>query len=932
MHALQEVKGTLRVFAVSLEPNSGGRCGNKSLGLQQPHHRFCLVAFFLSFFQLVFFLTGRRARLEQSLAEGKEGKKGTKGRRGTMATTVLGKRQGEETGRPNKRARQREMKKVARRIPTQEQLQQLQQPQQPSSFNAGEEDKVIKLPNQIHIDKHVASYSYEIEALQNAIKTSSYGSSIRAWQMLPRHKRRRNASHNLLALPKRLRVKGRAELRASRTEPQSRSETRKTRGKGDRLALGAYPRRRESSRRRELIQRATKAALGGKAWMETHLWHAKRFRMSGVEGKIVGGQQTPSLNRWGFSLAEESSMKSYRSTWRDEKKGTSVMDVSYDAWFRIKSSVASKEQLSQAEEGLSQVLSKAGLADGWQEEWRVGTRCCKTLLTAPALGQSKEQVREKSAPLMIRCCAPVQVFWLRSDKSGVDISLRKYREVLLRVHPAAAATLLRFLHSAVASSSRGMSAKVEIQRLNSLPHPFVVAGSGAASRRHKSATDKNRHQMKAMNRYLEALRKKWNKSEAFNTFELGGPLAANLLAKVLRPLNAEEDSKMKAILKGSLDDGAIVPFDVHDPRLSFPPRNPIKQAEATEAGTLAWSSYSALFSQGCSPPTFRKGEIDRRRSKLTIPGSRLLPTSKDDIVPVVVVAHRQPGAGNSFTLCVPRAWGQAFWLSLVHPGTRVIGQVMSQAINFDKGKPSFPFDWAGTTGYDKQEESDSLIASDHWLRKPPAKRCNMDKMGVRWPFGGLGLWTDVVQNGQQVAMVPQDGQEQESPWMFASTAALSIDSLLLAYQSGSLSACTLQLIKSALVCVEVTACRKGSFAKWDEVHFLDKVQQGKWKSALLQVQQDSHSKTILQRLESQAGPSSPSHIGSVTTGNFALSRGKVSAFASVSLLAFLELSTMEENDGMAVKCRNPIPLDNLVLVKSVQGAVHRVANLRLASL
>ncbi len=73
------------------------------------------------------------------------------------------------------------------------------------------------------------SRSFEIKAMQEAMKSAKYmnvlrimsfisshfiraGSTHRAWQELPRHLRRRAASHNVRRVPLRLRRKSRAEV------------------------------------------------------------------------------------------------------------------------------------------------------------------------------------------------------------------------------------------------------------------------------------------------------------------------------------------------------------------------------------------------------------------------------------------------------------------------------------------------------------------------------------------------------------------------------------------------------------------------------------------------------------------------------------------------------------------------------------------------
>jgi ribonuclease P/MRP protein subunit POP1 len=79
------------------------------------------------------------------------------------------------------------------------------------------------------------SRSFEITAMQEAMRNAKYvdillghaifdslnraGSTHRAWQELPRHLRRRAASHNVQRVPLRLRNRSRAEVRSGSLYP-----------------------------------------------------------------------------------------------------------------------------------------------------------------------------------------------------------------------------------------------------------------------------------------------------------------------------------------------------------------------------------------------------------------------------------------------------------------------------------------------------------------------------------------------------------------------------------------------------------------------------------------------------------------------------------------------------------------------------------------
>jgi ribonuclease P/MRP protein subunit POP1 len=138
---------------------------------------------------------------------------------------------------------------------------------------------------------------------------SRAGSTHRAWQELPRHLRRRTASHNVRRVPLRLRNRSRAEVRKalcthawysdlslhSKMNPFRRKILGRSlpkRGKDRReLRSDALARRQSEFYVLETICSASSVymILGDKKWLETHLWHAKRMHMENMWGyRLVG--------------------------------------------------------------------------------------------------------------------------------------------------------------------------------------------------------------------------------------------------------------------------------------------------------------------------------------------------------------------------------------------------------------------------------------------------------------------------------------------------------------------------------------------------------------------------------------------------------------------------------------------------------------------
>jgi ribonuclease P/MRP protein subunit POP1 len=117
---------------------------------------------------------------------------------------------------------------------------------------------------------------------------------LRTYQTLPRHKRRRAMAHNVNRVPQRLRA--RAQLEVQEAKGGVLKSVRRYR----RRVLGVA---RDHARRQRT-----------KRWLETHVWHAKRMHMR---------------LRWGVLLAETTTGKSVRATWRAENHMCTAHDASY---------------------------------------------------------------------------------------------------------------------------------------------------------------------------------------------------------------------------------------------------------------------------------------------------------------------------------------------------------------------------------------------------------------------------------------------------------------------------------------------------------------------------------------------------------------------------------------------------------------------------
>ena len=76
----------------------------------------------------------------------------------------------------------------------------------------------------------------------------------------------------------------------------------------------------------------------------------------------------------------------------------------------------------------------------------------------------------------------------------------------------------------------------------------------------------------------------------------------------------------------------------------------------------------------------------------------------------------------------------ALWNSLTYTGTRVGGQRERQTQAYEAGTAYFPRDYPSSSAYKEWAARKASEERTIWLRKPPAKRVNYDKLGVRSPW------------------------------------------------------------------------------------------------------------------------------------------------------------------------------------------------------
>ncbi|XP_056619103.1 ribonucleases P/MRP protein subunit POP1 isoform X1 [Triplophysa dalaica] len=590
------------------------------------------------------------------------------------------------------------------------------------------------LPKYITASHFANARAAEVNSMLKAV--SKPAGSCHVFNELPKHMRRRAMSHNTKRLPSRLR-EGANKLmeRCQQTEKEKKHlpkrRSRRARRRHGNLLL-------EFNRR----QRKNK-------WLETHIWHAKRFHM---------------LKRWSYCLPHRPTAKTFRSSYRAMNTHALLQDLSYFCCLELQGS----------EETILRALVRLTSKD-------TGPTFGAELFLSGSRQGSVHLYRADQFPH--GSLGPADFLWRpRAPHTS-------HRQLWIWIHPALKAEVVSELQL-VCQCLEVLSTSEEI---SSVERTLV-----GQKRKRDDEDCINTPSKKLFGDCTRAAGTpvRWGSADTAITisdltmeivrYRLIGPLAHLVLTDTLLPANedketvepsgfwwpnhSQDQTNMKLhqqqtdtfqLLRGvcstgEIPAGCVLGLTVDDPRLSLPQRRsktlPDLQPSAEECGVrdltlrgvVAHCGESALWDasvrHSVTHNQMAQQELNRMRSEALVPGSRLAapPQSR---VPVLLV--HQPGRvrgeerrhwGSGWDLLLPKGWGMAFWIPLVYRGVRVGGLHMSVKHSQFKGQPHFPHDYpdcpAGTLFQSEQEAE--LI--EKFKRRPPSKRTNYIKHGCLAPF------------------------------------------------------------------------------------------------------------------------------------------------------------------------------------------------------
>ena len=764
-------------------------------------------------------------------------------------------------------------------------------------------------PNgEVNVKSFLKSHENEVKSLEGAMKAAKKGLMRRAFQDVPRDLRRRTASHNPNRVPKRLRRRARQEAKEDNT-PITRGTSGSGIGKGKKKRLRQEgiekskkvwaQREKEKAEQTgtdEAAKDASKVAPKPKTKprftsLATPATPPSRFRRRQRDKTWLpthiwhtkrARMTEPKDPLWRFAIPLAPVVKAYRLTHRAAaQRGAIAWDMSYMSTIGL-------EGVEESIVGLLRGLhfGAEDAEDPWRggakvKKWRQGTRVWEGWLHER---EAKPQKR----------VAHVAVIWCAPEANN------KKRRAFVRVHPAAFLQIWD-----------------EIVRISKVQKPAVT---------------------------VEDLRFE------IGSIEIIGPAAAETLCSVLHPVPCDAASDAPQSLwstlasvtdPGTLPSGALLAFDIVDPRLRDPPtQSALHQDPSSLIETLAaWpvdntQSSPAIFSRTARLAGQRtlpsQKSINRRKSANTL-GAYPEPEPTDPRIPMLTYASR---GSNSWTVLLPWKCVMPVWRSIMrYPvstggNPRFGGLKERRQVDFERSVASFPYDCPGTDAGRTWAEKQQEVKKHEWTKRPKGKRIEWSTIDLgNGRKGEIGdpwacEWARLLPNA------PEESEEAVPPFRHASSA--------LVYEVLKLQAIVPDI--PYLFTVKVTVIGRGYPVDCSRVYRLptnDPELRGKWLSLL--PGPESNTNSVPRRQQTRIGDEVPDHlrrrelasrilepsapkkgaptpadmdypvvpdeadlIGYVTTGNYNLAEGMPTAVANLALHRVVSGS----GDGDALQDRN----------------------------
>ncbi|XP_078543104.1 ribonucleases P/MRP protein subunit POP1 [Lissotriton helveticus] len=601
---------------------------------------------------------------------------------------------------------------------------------QGTDFPTGFHDhKALETPRYITATRFAEARAAEISVMLKTV--SRKASNTQIFQSLPKHMRRRAMGHDVKRLPRRLREMAKKEMDKMMTQKkeQPKSKCRKAR-------------RRHGNLLQEFNRRQLK-----NIWLETHIWHAKRFHM---------------VKKWGYCLGDRPTTKSYRACFRAMTSHCLLQDLSYYCCLEL---VGKEEELLKS---LAQLCSS-----------ETGPTFAATQYLSGKREGSLVLYKNNQYPQEV--IGPVTFIWKPKDVPASS----QNRQLWIWTHPAQKQDVLGELQAVCdcsknAETTDGVGKKRKrVDKEGKIAVPLKkILGDGTRDPLKTYSWESASTGITVSDLTMDIVR-----------YRLIGPLSQSVLAEALKAADLHKEMQaseadphawwteyckdsdnvslhnrqatafqlLHAVRSpAEIPSGTVIGLTTGDPRLNLPAKrskavpdlnvqDQEKVRQMTIEGVPVECAKTLMWNQAVrnsvTENKIPEQKINRLRRELLVPGSRLELGPSESKVPVLLI--QQPGKvtgeelrgwGAGWDICLPKGWGMAFWISFIYRGARIGGLKEALHHSLCKGTPYIPNDFPDCpAGVQAAKELEAILL-EKYKRRPPAKRTNYVKHGSVAPF------------------------------------------------------------------------------------------------------------------------------------------------------------------------------------------------------
>lgn len=608
------------------------------------------------------------------------------------------------------------------------------------------------LPHEVSISQFVSSRAREISAMTSSIENPKQTKLI--FQKLPIYMRRRVMSHNVKRLPRRLREAHSAQM-AKSANGQSLPSTSKR------------PSRKYRRRPRNLLSEYSRRQRR-KIWLETHIWHAKRFHMIG---------------KWRYRLANYSNDKCFRANYRAITKHCLLQDISYYTCIEIVGeenllkttlkahcnpstlTFAAKIYTNGNREGTLMFFEKNGYpyspVGNVNFFWKPRESDIRTIwiwvhpaFYTPFLNQiinsfEFEQDDDERDMIDIRMR---DVNYLYTNNAGCKMTVLRNALNRFRLHGPLALNVLREALQIPSLTELdfdpGMNCTITGEQDSSLNNEKLDAST--------ISTDNNVSTQSMEKMAIDESEESTTISKDLSIQDLGKKLWHTKYYKKRENMEAFKTQKqlwqsMKFLGSPNLlPTNMIIGLTVLDPRFYLPEKRTKCKTETTFSQLKSVyqlptdSNRSPIWDEQIrhivSNSCVSTSTINKLRSKCLVPGiSNDEYFNKDIMAKIPILFIQKPGIitglGSSIDIIIPAGWAMPFWLAFIMRCARVGALRETRLIAFESLQLNVPdiFD-PNSSAYTREARITKDELTYNYFCYPPNRRVNFVKLGIRSPF------------------------------------------------------------------------------------------------------------------------------------------------------------------------------------------------------